>query len=122
MISDSPRLRPTTLADTGRRSSSTNRLSHGRGGAGNINSSLTNKPIDAADFETPTLKGEVYTTGRGGSGNMAKNLDPAEARRAQDVIGLVAPLHLARALRCVERRACASLEAALSAGAFWKLV
>lgn len=42
---------------------------------------------DPVTLETPTIKTDVYTTGRGGSGNMAKNTDPAEARRAQDVVG-----------------------------------
>lgn len=45
--------------------------------------------FDTPSLETPTLKGEVYTTGRGGSGNMAKNIDPEAARRAQDVIAYV---------------------------------
>jgi len=60
-------------------------LSHGRGGAGNIGTS----PHDAepVTLDTPTLKGDVYTTGRGGSGNMTKNTDPEAARRAQDVVG-----------------------------------
>ncbi|APA06619.1 hypothetical protein sscle_02g013890 [Sclerotinia sclerotiorum 1980 UF-70] len=60
-------------------------LSHGRGGAGNIGTS----PHDAepVTLNTPTLKGDVYTTGRGGSGNMTKNTDPESARRAQDVVG-----------------------------------
>jgi hypothetical protein len=31
----------------------------------------------------------MYTTGRGGSGNMTKNNDPEVARRAQDVVGYV---------------------------------
>jgi hypothetical protein len=34
---------------------------------------------------TPTLKSKVYTTGRGGTGNMAKNDNAEEARVAQDV-------------------------------------
>ena len=34
---------------------------------------------------TPTLKGNVYTTGRGGIGNTAKNDFGEEAREAQDV-------------------------------------
>jgi hypothetical protein len=34
----------------------------------------------------------MYTTGRGGSGNMAKNDDPEAARRAQDVVGYVSLL------------------------------
>lgn len=42
--------------------------------------------LDPVTLETPTLKGERYTTGRGGSGNMAKNDDPEAARRAQDVV------------------------------------
>ena len=45
-------------------------------------------------LETPTSKGEMYTTGRGGSGNMAKNIDPEAARRAQDVVGLISLLLL----------------------------
>lgn len=39
------------------------------------------------DFVTPTIKQEVYTTGRGGSGNMVHN-DPDRpeiARESQDV-------------------------------------
>ena len=46
------------------------------------------KGSDISSLETPTIKGEVYTTGRGGSGNMAKN-DPSRpeiAREAQDVV------------------------------------
>ena len=54
---------------------------------GNIGSSTHDG--DPVTLETPTLKGEVYTTGRGGSGNMAKNTDPEAARRAQDVVGYV---------------------------------
>jgi len=60
-------------------------LSHGRGGAGNIGT--TPSDTEPVTLETPTLKSEVYTTGRGGSGNMAKNSDPEAARRAQDVVG-----------------------------------
>jgi len=78
---------PISLSTQERRSSSSTRnanLSHGRGGAGNIGSA----PGDHVPptLETPTLKSEVYTTGRGGSGNMAKNNDPEAARRAQDVV------------------------------------
>ena len=40
--------------------------SHGRGGAGNINSRPENSGLTSADLETPTIKGAVYTTGRGG--------------------------------------------------------
>lgn len=41
--------------------------------------------LGPVDLQTPCIKGEVYTTGRGGKGNMVKNTDPDEARRAQDV-------------------------------------
>jgi hypothetical protein len=51
---------------------------------GNIGSQPTD--LEPVTLETPTLKSEVYTTGRGGSGNMAKNNDPDAARRAQDVV------------------------------------
>merc|ERR1712000_515580 len=40
------------------------------------------------NLETPTIKSEMYTTGRGGSGNMARNTDALEARRAQDVVAM----------------------------------
>ncbi|KAL5336290.1 hypothetical protein BJX70DRAFT_373220 [Aspergillus crustosus] len=61
-------------------------ISHGRGGAGNIYSSET-KQTTPQDLVTPTIKSEVYTTGRGGSGNMVHN-DPDHpelARESQDV-------------------------------------
>ncbi|KAL2852988.1 hypothetical protein BJX68DRAFT_265232 [Aspergillus pseudodeflectus] len=60
-------------------------ISHGRGGAGNIYSSETR--TTPQDLVTPTIKQEVYTTGRGGSGNMVHN-DPDRpeiARESQDV-------------------------------------
>ncbi|TVY88100.1 hypothetical protein LAWI1_G005888 [Lachnellula willkommii] len=82
---------PPPIKDTNRRSSSSHRranMSHGRGGAvqtGNIGTADSDH--DPIALETPTLKSQVYTTGRGGSGNMAKNDDPEEARRAQDVVG-----------------------------------
>jgi len=60
------------------------RLSHGRGGAGNIE--VTNHDTELIDFNAPVLTNEVYTTGRGGTGNMAKNTDLEEIRRAQDVV------------------------------------
>ncbi|KAJ5194295.1 hypothetical protein N7472_006761 [Penicillium cf. griseofulvum] len=53
-------------------------ISYGRGGAA--------RP-PPKDFITPTIKQEVYTTGRGGSGNMVHN-DPERpeiARESQDV-------------------------------------
>jgi hypothetical protein len=42
----------------------------------------------AEDLVTPTIKADKYTTGRGGTGNMAKN-DPSHpevARASQDVV------------------------------------
>jgi len=79
---------PQSLTEKNRRSSEASRkanvnLSHGRGGAGNIG--LTASDLESPDLTTPTLKGAKYTTGRGGSGNMANNNDPEAARRAQDV-------------------------------------
>lgn len=59
--------------------------SSGRGGAGNIVDRTKSPAIKPQDLETPTLKESVVTTGRGGSGNMAKNMDPAETRALQDV-------------------------------------
>ncbi|KAJ5676029.1 hypothetical protein N7462_008926 [Penicillium macrosclerotiorum] len=60
-------------------------ISYGRGGAGNIfPQQNTTSP---KDLVTPTIKQEVYTTGRGGSGNMVHN-DPERpeiARESQDV-------------------------------------
>ncbi|KAF2863613.1 hypothetical protein K470DRAFT_201398, partial [Piedraia hortae CBS 480.64] len=58
--------------------------SHGRGGAGNI--SKEHASVEASDLKTPTIKAPTYTTGRGGTGNMAVN-DPSHpevARAAQD--------------------------------------
>ncbi|KAJ5143265.1 uncharacterized protein N7515_002052 [Penicillium bovifimosum] len=60
-------------------------VSYGRGGAGNISRQQT--PATPNDLVTPTIKQEVYTTGRGGSGNMVVN-DPHRpelARESQDV-------------------------------------
>ena len=53
--------------------------------AGNIGDS--EDTAVAVDLETPTLKAERYTTGRGGTGNMAKNDpdNPELARASQDV-------------------------------------
>ncbi|KAB8233443.1 hypothetical protein ETB97_000721 [Aspergillus alliaceus] len=61
-------------------------VSHGRGGAGNIFSSAESHTTPK-DLVTPTIKQDVYTTGRGGSGNMVVN-DPQRpeiARESQDV-------------------------------------
>lgn len=63
--------------------SSDRRVVHGRGGAGNIGRSSHELTVESLD--TPTIKSDIYTTGRGGSGNMAK-FDAFEARRAQDVV------------------------------------
>ena len=43
--------------------------------------------VDPTDLKTPTIKSDLYTTGRGGTGNMALNLHshPELARAAQDV-------------------------------------
>ncbi|KAK3394088.1 hypothetical protein B0H63DRAFT_517243 [Podospora didyma] len=59
--------------------------SSGRGGAGNIVDSSQQQKLTAQALETPTLKTAVVTTGRGGTGNMAKNTDPVETRLRQDV-------------------------------------
>ncbi|KAL4889972.1 hypothetical protein BDV59DRAFT_100992 [Aspergillus ambiguus] len=62
-------------------------ISHGRGGAGNIYSTSQESHTTPRDLVTPTIKQEVYTTGRGGSGNMMHN-DPDHpelARESQDV-------------------------------------
>jgi hypothetical protein len=52
--------------------------------AGNVTSRDGRSPSVEPD-STPTLKSKTYTTGRGGTGNMAKNDSADEARRAQDV-------------------------------------
>ncbi|OJJ43217.1 hypothetical protein ASPZODRAFT_154691 [Penicilliopsis zonata CBS 506.65] len=61
-------------------------VSHGRGGAGNIFSKESNGS-SAKDLVTPTIKQDIYTTGRGGSGNMVVNdpQHPELARESQDV-------------------------------------
>ncbi|KAI9720916.1 MAG: hypothetical protein M1828_005486 [Chrysothrix sp. TS-e1954] len=63
------------------------KMTTGRGGAakGNIGTSQIQKPN--TNLDTPLIKASMYTTGRGGKGNMAHNNadDPSEARRAQDV-------------------------------------
>ena len=52
------------------------------GNMANVN--LTRMP-SPKEYATPTLKADVYTTGRGGSGNMVANEDPVAARVSQDV-------------------------------------
>jgi len=46
--------------------SETRSTSHGRGGAGNINAKPINNGLDAKDLQTPHIKSQNYTTGRGG--------------------------------------------------------
>ncbi|KAF3916673.1 hypothetical protein ABW20_dc0105342 [Dactylellina cionopaga] len=59
--------------------------STGRGGAGNFSSAESE--AEDEDFSTPIIKSPVYTSGRGGTGNMqANDLDhPEYARASQDV-------------------------------------
>ena len=54
---------------------------------GNIAKDDPNNYPKPEDLVTPTLKSDKYTTGRGGTGNMAKNdtQHPELARAAQDV-------------------------------------
>ncbi|PYH99911.1 hypothetical protein BO71DRAFT_368035 [Aspergillus ellipticus CBS 707.79] len=62
-------------------------VSHGRGGAGNIFSSKDKSHTTSRDLVTPTIKQDIFTTGRGGSGNMIHNdpQHPELARELQDV-------------------------------------
>lgn len=55
--------------------------------AGNIGKERRESFTNTQDLVTPTLKADHYTTGRGGTGNMAKNdpNHPEIARAAQDV-------------------------------------
>lgn len=58
---------------------------------------------------TPTLKSKMYTTGRGGTGNMARNDFGDEARTAQDVDvpGITLPEnthHTGRGMLCWNNR------------------
>lgn len=76
-----------------------NLQSSGRGGAGNIREP-SKTPLNVEDLQTPTLKTAVVTTGRGGSGNMAKNDDPAETRLRQDVEPYVFHVQTANIVRC----------------------
>ncbi|EER29816.1 hypothetical protein D8B26_007057 [Coccidioides posadasii str. Silveira] len=62
----------------------TRHISYGRGGAGNM-SRISPAPETVGDMSCPTIKAEVYTTGRGGSGNMVSNDDPEITRARQDV-------------------------------------
>ncbi|KAL8707013.1 MAG: hypothetical protein Q9225_007889, partial [Loekoesia sp. 1 TL-2023] len=62
------------------------KASHGRGGAGNIGPTV-NDASKPSSLTTPTIKSNIYTTGRGGSGNMKRNdpQHPEVARKSQDV-------------------------------------
>lgn len=66
------------------------KASHGRGGAGNIGPTV-NDAARPANLATPTIKSPIYTTGRGGSGNMKRNdpKHPELARKSQDVAPVV---------------------------------
>jgi len=59
--------------------------SHGRGGAGNFGVGDVDKGKE--DYTLPVIKSAVYTTARGGSGNMQRNdfEHPEIARASQDV-------------------------------------
>jgi len=59
----------------------------GRGGGGNIREAPDAYKGSEEDRRIPTLKSAVYTTGRGGTGNMAINdpNHPENTRIAQDV-------------------------------------
>merc|ERR1711977_77378 len=65
---------PKNLSETGRRDSNNSQkraqLSHGRGGAGNMG--VSTKDTEPINLETPTIKSEMYTTGRGGTANVFK--------------------------------------------------
>jgi len=50
-----------------------------------VKDSKAKQTTDPEVMKTPTLTSKNYTTGRGGTGNIAKNDDPDEARIAQDV-------------------------------------
>ncbi|MCJ1309965.1 hypothetical protein MMC25_003626 [Agyrium rufum] len=72
-------------------------ITYGRGGAGNIAPKSTlsativsfsdQASLPADDLTTPTIKSDIYTTGRGGQGNMRHNdaKNPQLAHDAQDV-------------------------------------
>ena len=61
--------------------------------SGNINTAASAPSVDPSDLKTPTIKSPTYTTGRGGTGNMAKNdpENPQLAREAQDVEATTLP-------------------------------
>lgn len=53
--------------------------------AGNMSTTPAPAPPTTNELATPTLKADVFTTGRGGTGNMVSNDDPELARVRQDV-------------------------------------
>jgi len=69
--------------------SSARAFSHGRGGAGNIAKERRPSQGPSDLKKTPTIKASKYTTGRGGTGNMAiyDKARPEVARASQDVEG-----------------------------------
>ncbi|CAL8579785.1 hypothetical protein XPA_005516 [Xanthoria parietina] len=71
----------------------TPKASHGRGGAGNIGPTVND--ASKSGLTTPTIKTSIYTTGRGGSGNMKRNdpQHPELARKSQDVVPPVKRKH-----------------------------
>lgn len=87
------------------RTDSPSRFTSGRGGAGKPftqprlltlylhdclgNMSERRSSGTASDLVTPTIKSDTYTTGRGGSGNMTKLESIENARKAQDVDGVI---------------------------------
>ncbi|RMY67137.1 hypothetical protein D0863_07994 [Hortaea werneckii] len=76
--------KPRILRDAAKNGEQTRSTSHGRGGAGNINS-VPSTARTADDMRTPEIKQPHYTTGRGGTGNIVSNDNPSNARLAQDV-------------------------------------
>ncbi|KAL9009576.1 MAG: hypothetical protein Q9180_009388 [Flavoplaca navasiana] len=72
----------------------TPKASHGRGGAGNIGPTVNDASKNG--LTTPTIKTSIYTTGRGGSGNMKHNdpRHPELARKSQDVVPPVKRKHI----------------------------
>ncbi|KAH3902635.1 Par32p SCDLUD_000216 [Saccharomycodes ludwigii] len=63
------------------------KVHYSRGGAGNIttNSSKPRPKIVPQGSQTPIILSPVYSTARGGAGNMRKNIDPKVTRMSQDV-------------------------------------
>lgn len=81
------------MVDGGKRSEgegmATYKISTGRGGAGNIQSSSSkaSPKVVPQGSQTPNILQPVFSTGRGGAGNMRRNVDARLTRRAQDVDG-----------------------------------